>query len=352
MKYLDYNATTPVHPDVLAEMLPYFSEKFANPASRTHEPGREAGRAVEEARTKLASYFGLESKYCVFTSGATEANNIVILGLKKHLKEIGKTKIVTSMFEHKAVLDPIAHLIEEEGFEAIYVRPMPNGKIDPKDFEAVMDDKVGLVSLMHVNNELGTIQPVLEVGKIAKRFGALMHVDGAQGFCKDIIKLGKEIDYYTASAHKVFGPKGIGALFINGRKARKPLRPIMFGGGHEGGLRSGTLATPLIIGFAKAMEVTKQKFKKFNKQTALIELEKLKERYPNLQLNCPAGDLGTTVNFHVPGVNSEALMLREKDLALSNGSACTSKDYKPSHVLTSLNIDVQSSKESIRLSID
>ncbi|MCR9203547.1 MAG: cysteine desulfurase [Halobacteriovoraceae bacterium] len=352
MKYLDYNATTPVAPEVLKEMLPYFTEKFANPASRTHEPGREAGRAVEEARTKLATYFGLESKYCVFTSGATEANNIVILGLKKHLKETGKTKIVTSMFEHKAVLDPIAHLVEEEGFEAVYVRPEKNGKVTPDAFREAMDEKVGLVSLMHVNNELGTIQPVCEVAKIAKEFGAFMHVDGAQGFCKDIIKLDKEIDFYTASAHKIFGPKGIGALFINGRKARKPLRPIMFGGGHEGGLRSGTLPTPLIVGFAKAMEVTKKKFKKVDKQAANKELEKLKERYPNIELNCPPGDLGTTVNFRVPGVKSEALMIREKELALSNGSACTSKDYKPSHVLTSLFIDEQSSKESIRLSLN
>lgn len=351
MKYLDYNATTPVVPEVLEEMLPYFTEKFANPASRTHEPGREAGRAVEEARTKLASYFALESKYCVFTSGATEANNIVILGLKKHLKKTGRTKIVTSMFEHKAVLDPIAHLVEEEGFEAVYVRPEKNGKVTPEAFREVIDEKVGLVSLMHVNNELGTIQPVNEVAKIAKEFGALMHVDGAQGFCKDIIKLGKDIDYYTASAHKIFGPKGIGALFINGRKSRKPLRPIMFGGGHEGGLRSGTLPTPLIVGFAKAMEITEKKFKKIDKEAALKELEKLKERYPKIELNCPPGDLGTTVNFRVPGIKSEALMIYEKELALSNGSACTSKDYKPSHVLVSLGLNEEQSKESLRLTV-
>jgi cysteine desulfurase len=351
MKYLDYNATTPVHKDVLAEMLPYFSEKFANPASRTHEMGREANQVVEEARAKLAAIFNLDSKYVIFTSGATEANNLVILGLKKYMKESGKTKIVTSMFEHKAVLDPCQHLADDEGFEIVYVRPQPNGVIDPEDFKKEIDEKTGLVSLMHVNNELGTVQPVLEVAKYAKEKGAMMHVDGAQGFCKTKLQLEDKIDYYTASAHKIFGPKGIGCLFINGRKARKPLRPIMFGGGHEGGLRSGTLPTPLIVGFAAASDICRKEFRKSRKSKVEKVFQEILEKYPQAELNIPADELGTTINFRVPGVKSEALLLREKEWALSNGSACTSRDYSPSHVLRSIGMVEDTIKESIRLSI-
>ena len=356
MIYLDYNATTPVLPEVMDAMLPYFTEKFANPASRTHEMGREAGKAVEDARKVLAGHFGLESKYCVFTSGATEANNIVILGLRKYLKKIGKTKIVTSMFEHKAVLDPCKHLEEEEDFEVVYVRPKPTGYIDPKDFEDAIDENTGLVSLMHVNNELGTVQPVKEVGAIAKKYGALMHVDGAQGFCKLKLELDEDIDYYTASAHKIYGPKGIGALFINGRKARKVLAPIMFGGGHETGLRSGTLPTPLIVGFAQAMKST---FKLYmNKSNITMRqknarlIEKQVSELENVSLNSAIDyDLATTTNLRIVNVNSEALMFRLKEYCISNGSACTSQNYKPSHVLTSLNISDEDAKASIRISI-
>lgn len=356
MIYLDYNATTPVLPEVLKEMLPYFTENFANPASRTHEMGREAAKAVEESRSSLASIFNLDAKYCIFTSGATEANNIVILGLKKHLKKIGKTKIVTSMFEHKAVLDPCKHLEEDEDFEITYVRPQPSGYIDPKDFEDAIDENTGLVSLMHVNNELGTVQPIKEVAKIAKSHGALMHVDGAQGFCKLKLNLDEDIDYYTASAHKVYGPKGIGALFINGRKARKVLSPIIFGGGHESGLRSGTLPTPLIVGFAKAAQLTKKKFlnkREIEKRISLAnQIEEEIKKYPNIHINGSIDkELATTVNFRIDGVNSEALMLRMKDYCISNGSACTSKDYSPSHVLSSLSLTNKESKNSLRASL-
>ncbi|MFG1593549.1 cysteine desulfurase family protein [Halobacteriovorax sp. CON-3] len=353
MIYLDDNATTPVLPEVMEVMLPYFTEKFANPASRTHEMGREASAAVESARKQLAAIFNLDSKYCIFTSGATEANNMVILGLKKHLKKIGKTKIVTSMFEHKAVLDPCSHLKEEEGFEIIYVKPETNGYIDPEKFRDVIDDNTGLVSLMHVNNELGTVQPIKEVAEIAKEAGALMHVDGAQGFCKLDLDLEDSIDYYTASGHKVYGPKGIGALFINGRKARKVLSPIIFGGGHETGLRSGTLATPLIVGFAEAAKLTRKKFlnkKEIEKRIKLAnEIEEEIAKYPNIHINGSIDKkLATTVNFRIDGVNSEALMLRMKDYCLSNGSACTSKDYSPSHVLRSMNITEEQCKSSFR----
>lgn len=357
MIYLDYNATTPVLPEVMEAMIPYFTEKFANPASRTHEMGREASAAVEASRKQLASIFNLDSKYCIFTSGATEANNMVILGLKKHLKKVGKTKIVTSMFEHKAVLDPCKHLAEEEGFEVIYVKPETTGYIDPEKFREAIDENTGLVSLMQVNNELGTVQPVKEVAEIAKEAGALMHVDGAQGFCKLEFDLEDSIDYYTASGHKIYGPKGIGALFINGRKARKVLSPIIFGGGHETGLRSGTLATPLIVGFAEAAKLTRKKFlnkKEIEKRVKLAyEIEEEIAKYPNIHINGSIDKkLATTVNFRIDGVNSEALMLRLKDYCLSNGSACTSKDYSPSHVLVSIGNSTTQSKQSIRLSLE
>ena len=354
MIYLDHNATTPVHPKVLDSMLPYFSDKFANPASRTHELGREAEKVILECRTKLASIFNLETNYVIFTSGATEANNLVILGLKNHLKQIGKMKIVTSAFEHKSVLDPIKHLCEKENFEVIYIKPNRKGLIEPQEFQNAIDEKTGLVSIMHVNNELGTVQPVLKVAQHAKFSGALVHVDGAQGFCKLDLKLDKEIDYYTASAHKIYGPKGIGCLFINGRKSRKPLQPIIFGGGHEGGLRSGTLPTPLIVGFTKATEICKKLYNKKNSAKRIAEaviLANLIKKSSKLDLNTPLDtSLGTTINFRVLGCKSEALMLRLKNFALSNGSACTSKDYRPSHVLRSLGMSDSASLESIRIS--
>ena len=181
MIYLDYNATTPVHPEVLDAMLPYFSEKFANPASRTHEPGRQAHKVISECRSKLASLFSLEPKYVIFTSGATEANNLVILGIKKNLKEIGKTKIITSEFEHKSVLDPLNHL-QEEGFEVIYIKPKKTGYVSFEDFAQVLDDKTGLVSLMHVNNELGTLQPISEVASLAKKVELLSMWMELKGF--------------------------------------------------------------------------------------------------------------------------------------------------------------------------
>lgn len=353
MIYLDYNATTPVHPEVLEAMLPYFTEKFANPASRTHEPGREAARAVEEARVSLASYFSLDPKYVVFTSGATEANNLAILGLRKHLQSIGRTKIVTSMFEHKAVLDPIQHLVDDFGFEAVYVRPKPTGYVDPEDFKAVLDDKVGLVSLMHVNNELGTVQPVEKVAEYAKGVGALMHVDGAQGFAKVKIKLGDNIDYYSASAHKIYGPKGIGALFINGRKSRKVLSPIMFGGGHEQGLRSGTLATPLIVGLDAAFNFTKKKFNRNFKNNLSAKISNLKSSFSNTNIisSFPVDEeLPLTFNFRIRGINNEAFLIKYKDYCMSNGSACTSSIYRQSHVLEAIGMTEIESRESIRSS--
>ena len=354
MIYLDYNATTPVHPEVLDTMLPYFSEKFANPTSRTHELGRQTYKVISECRLKLASLFSLESKYVIFTSGATEANNLVILGIKKHLKEIGRTKIITSEFEHKSVLDPINHL-QEEGFEIIYIKPKKTGYICPEDFAKVLDEKTGLVSLMHVNNELGTIQPVQDVASLAKEVGAFVHVDGAQGFCKVPLNLNQNIDYYTASAHKTYGPKGIGCLFINGRKSRKPLQPIIFGGGHEGGLRSGTLPTPLIAGFAKASEVCQKLHSKVNRKKLLSVLNSIKSELaqsPLVRFNVEIdSEIANTLNFRIQGVKSEALFLRLKGLALSNGSACTSHDYQPSHVLKAIGLTDEDALSSIRLSI-
>lgn len=353
MIYLDYNATTPVHPDVLDAMLPYFHEKFANPASRVHEQGRSVERDILQFRKKLASIFNLESQYVVFTSGATEANNLVILGIKEFLKKSGRTKIITSAFEHKSVLDPLAHL-QKEGFEVISIKPQKTGYICPKNFHQVLDQKTGLVSLMHVNNELGTVQPIGDVACLAKEAGAFVHVDGVQGFCK--VPLGLEnIDYYTASAHKIYGPKGIGCLFINGRKSRKPLKPMILGGGHEGGLRSGTLATPLIAGFAKASEVCCKLHSKANKKKLLSILEFIKsELEASSLIRCNVGidsEVATTLNFRIRGVRSEALLLRLKGLALSNGSACTSDDYRPSHVLKAIGLTDQQALSSIRLSI-
>ena len=355
MIYLDYNATTPVHPDVLKEMIPYFLEKFANAASRTHVEGREVGKIVLDCRHKLADIFGIDPQYIIFTSGATEANNLVLLGISKYLKSVGKTKIITSEFEHKSILDPLSYLENEHGFEVVYVSPNRLGHVSLVDFEKNLDEKTGMVTLMHVNNELGTVQPILEVAEAAKRCGALVHVDGAQGFCKVSLDLYKVIDYYTASAHKIYGPKGIGCLFINGRKARKPLRPIVFGGGHEAGLRPGTLPVPLIVGFAKASEICRKLHSKSSKKKLVSSLEFIKdklEQYSSVNLNSDIDpEVGTTLNFRVSNIKSEALFLRLKDIGLSNGSACTSADYRPSHVLKSIGLTDEESLSSIRLSI-
>lgn len=353
MMYLDYNATTPVHPEVLEAMLPYFNEKFGNPASRTHEWGREAEHAVSESRKKLAGLIDIEPKHVVFTSGATESNNLVILGLKKYLKSIGKKKIVTSMFEHKAVLDPCRYLAEEEGFEVIYLSPKPTGYIDISDFESAIDNQTGLVSLMHVNNELGTVQPVEEVGRIARSKGALMHVDGAQAFCKIQTKFNEFADYYSISGHKIYGPKGIGCLFINSRKARTCLNPIIFGGNQEGGLRSGTLPTPLIVGLSKAASVCTEGFKDKSKLRALLNKSFQKFQLDfGAQLNVEIDPvLPTTANFYLPGIKSEAFFLKYKDFGLSNGSACSSSQYQESYVLSSLGLGRERILSSIRLSI-
>jgi cysteine desulfurase len=355
MIYLDYNATTPVHADVLEAMLPYFSDKFANPSSRTHLLGREAEKIVSESRKIISDILKIESNYLIFTSGATEANNLAILGIKKYLKETGRTKIVTSAFEHKSVLDPINYLVEEEGFEVVHIKPNKDGFVTLEDFKSAIDEKTGLVSIMHVNNELGTVQPIQEIATFAKGQDCIVHVDGAQGFCKIAFDLGSSIDFYTASAHKIYGPKGIGCLFINGRKARKYIRPITFGGGQEGGLRPGTLPTPLIVGFAKATEVCRKLFSKKEKEGLEEIMNRLAseiEKIPEASLNThPDKNLATTLNFKFDGIKSEALLLRLKELALSNGSACSTRDYKPSHVLQSIGLSDKESLESIRLSI-
>ena len=355
MIYLDYNATTPVHPDVLESMLPYFTEKFANPASRTHEFGREMESAVFACRQKLGKIFQLEPQYVVFTSGATEANNIVLLGLKKYLNDVGKKRIIASEFEHKSVLEPLEYLQKYENFEVIYVKPQKNGRVSPEDFEKHLNDKTGLVTLMHVNNELGILQPVAAVSKMAKKYGVLVHVDGAQGFCKTSLNLEKNIDYYTVSAHKIYGPKGVGALFINGRKSKKALRPIVFGGGHEGGLRSGTVPVPLVVGLSKATEICQKLHSHSNKKKLCKLLEFAKDellKIPIVELNSNMDrDIGTTLNFRVKDVKSEALLLRLKRIGLSNGSACTIKDYRPSYVLKSIGLSEDECLSSIRFSI-
>ena len=355
MIYLDYNATTPVHPSVLDSMIPYFSEKFANSSSRTHESGREAEKTVIKCRENLGNILQIEPQYIVFTSGATEANNLVLFGLKKYFQETGKKKIITSEFEHKSILDPIDYLNKEEGFQIIYIKPKKNGRVSPDDFEKHLDESTALLTLMHVNNELGTLQPIKEVARMAKKYNVLVHVDGAQGFCKTPIRLEKDIDYYTASSHKIYGPKGIGCLFINGRKSRKHLRPIIFGGGHEGGVRSGTLPVPLIVGFDKASQICKKLYSNKNKKKflSLLELaQKELKKSPSIVFNSNIDkEICNTLSFRVKNIKSEALLLRLKNIALSNGSACTSRDYRPSHVLKSIGLTEEECLSSIRLSI-
>lgn len=355
MIYLDYNATTPVHPEVLNEMLPFLKESFANPSSRTHELGRNAERSVSQSRDRISSKLNIEPTNLIFTSGATEANNLVLLGLKKHLKDTGKTKIITTQFEHKSVLDPLSYLQNEEGFNIEYLSPNKEGYINPKDLRDLIDDHTGLISIMQVNNEIGTVQNITKLAEIAKEKEILFHSDGAQGFCKVDTKLSNLIDYYTMSGHKIYGPKGIGALAINGRKPKKYIRPITFGGGQEYGLRSGTLSPHLIVGFAKATEICDKLYSakslKNLAETSSKIIEEL-QSLPQFQLNLPIETLlPTTINFRFNDIKSEALLLRLKSLALSNGSACTAKDYAPSHVLKAIGLSDKEALESIRMTI-
>ncbi|MEI6068116.1 MAG: cysteine desulfurase DndA [Methylococcaceae bacterium] len=350
--YLDYNATSPVHPEVADLVYKMMVFEFGNAGSRTHEFGVEAKRAVELARGKVANIVKADKTEVIFTSGATESNNIAILGLQEYAVISRKNHIITTKIEHKSVLEPIEHLVNK-GFEVTYLNVDENGQIDVKELENALRDETFLVSIMHINNETGSVQPLEEASKILSSHDAYFHVDAAQSFGKYPYDLDNpRIDLISASGHKLYAPKGIGALIMRRRGFLKPpLKPIYFGGGQEKGLRPGTLAVPLIAGFGLACELAQKNALAWCEHASLLK----KELIRSLQsLDAKFIDKKTSpyvLNFSVPGVNSEAAMVMLKGIAaVSNGSACTSSSYTPSHVLLAMGLCQEQIAGSIRVS--
>jgi cysteine desulfurase len=353
--YLDCNATTPVEPEVAKIVRFYTEQEFGNAGSRTHEFGTTAKQAVLKARQQVAAVIpGIDSSDVVFTSGATESNNIAILGLLNWAKKNGKTHVVTTSFEHKAVLEPVAYA-ESLGFEVTRVSPGESGAVSSSDVLAALREDTFLVSVMHANNETGIIQPIDEIAEGLPETGCYFHVDAAQGYGKEFERLNhSRIDLISISGHKIYGPKGIGALLMRRRKfKRAPLEPIQFGGGQERGLRPGTLPVPLIAGLGRAAELCQKNHTARDEANRAFR-QKLFQALEGLdyQIN---GDESLSVPHAVSlsfsGINSEALMLALKGIAaISNGSACTSQSYEPSHVLKAMGLSEDRIQSAIRLS--
>lgn len=352
--YLDYHATTPTDERVLAAMLPYFTQSFGNPASTTHAYGWEAEAAVQNARQILARAINATPEEIVFTSGATEANNLAIKGVAESYFSQGR-HIVTVETEHNAVLDPCRYL-ETLGFEVTYLPVQPDGLIDLVQLEKALRPDTILVSVMAANNEIGVIQPLAEIGAICRRYEVLFHSDAAQAIAKIPLDVeAMHLDLVSLTAHKVYGPKGIGALYVRRRDPRVKLAPQLHGGGHERGWRSGTLCTPQIVGFARAVELG------LAQQEAEAErLGQLRDRLwtqiatlPGIELNGhPTQRLPGNLNISVTGVDGSALILGlQPFVAVSSGSACTSAKVAPSHVLTALGRPERLAYASIRFGL-
>jgi cysteine desulfurase len=352
--YLDYSATTPVDPRVAEKMCTYLTPQgeFGNPASRSHVFGWHADEAVEEARANVAALVNADPREIIWTSGATESDNLAIKGAAHFYQKQGK-HIVTLKTEHKAVLDSCRQL-EREGFEVTYLDPEPTGLLDLDKFKSALRDDTVLVSIMHVNNEIGVIQDIAAIGEICRERKIIFHVDAAQSPGKVDIDLEKQkVDLMSFSAHKIYGPKGIGALYVR-RKPRVRLEAQMHGGGHERGLRSGTLATHQIVGMGEAFRLAKEEMAADNERLLKLRnrlvdgFKDIEEVYINGDLEQRiAGNLNISFNF----VEGESLIMALKDLAVSSGSACTSASLEPSYVLRALGRNDELAHSSIRFTI-
>jgi cysteine desulfurase len=350
--YLDNSATTPVDPRVAEKMIPYLTEKFGNAASRTHPYGWEAEKAVDEARAEVARLFNADPKEIVWTSGATESDNLAIKGAAYFYSGKGK-HIITVKTEHKAVLDTCREL-ERHGFEVSYLDVQENGLIDLEVFKAALRPDTILVSVMFVNNEIGVIQPIAEIGEICRDKGIIFHVDATQASGKVAIDLAVlKIDLMSVTAHKVYGPKGIGALYVR-RKPRVRLEAQMHGGGHERGFRSGTLATHQIVGMGEAFRLAREEMEVENKRIRALR-ERLLKGISDIEHVYVNGDLEHRIphnlNVSFAYVEGESMMMAIKDLAVSSGSACTSASLEPSYVLRALGRDDELAHSSIRFTI-
>ena len=352
--YLDNHSTTPCDPRVVEVMLPYFTEKFGNAASRNHSFGWEGEEGVEHARKQIARLIGADAKEIIFTSGATESDNLALQGIVAMYREKGD-HIITSATEHRAVIDTAKYL-EKKGVTVTFLPVDKAGMVSPEDVRNAITDKTILISVMLANNEIGTINPIAEIGKVAKEKGIIFHCDATQGVGKipvNVQEMG--IDLMSFSAHKIYGPKGIGALYVRRRAPRVRLEPMIYGGGHERGMRSGTLPVPLIVGFGKACELCEQEM-----ATEAVRMAKMRDRLQEgimgameeVYLNGhPTERLPGNLNISFAYVEGEALLMGVKEIALSSGSACTSATLEPSYVLRALGVGSDLAHSSIRFGL-
>ena len=352
--YLDYNATTPVDPQVLEVMLPYFCEKFGNAASRSHAWGWEAEEAVKQARQQVADVLGAEGEDVIFTSGATEGNNIAIKGVAAMYADKGK-HIITQPTEHKAVIDPCKWL-ETKGYRVTWLKVDRYGRIDLDELRNAIKDDTILVSIMHGNNEIGTLQPIGEVGRLCKEKGVLFHTDCCQTFGKlpiDVNAAG--IDLLTCSGHKIYGPKGIGALYVRRKRPRVRCEPVLHGGGHERGMRSGTLNVPGIVGLGAAAALCRARLDSEPAHLAALR-DRLRDgilaQLDDATVNGhPTERTPNNLNLSFKYVEGESLMMGMPEIGVSSGSACTSASLEPSYVLKAIGVGDDVAHSSIRFSV-
>jgi cysteine desulfurase len=367
--YMDHHATTPVDPRVFEAMTPYFTRAFGNAASRSHVFGWEAEAAVDEARRQVAEGMHASPKEIIFTSGATESDNLAILGAARAYRAKG-IHIITGATEHHAVLDS-CHELEREGFEVTYLAPDRTGRIEAGQVAAAIREDTVLVTLMLANNEIGTIHPLAEIGAVCRERGVIFSTDAVQGFGKipfDVEAM--SVDLASVSAHKLYGPKGVGALYVRARKPRVRLEPLFHGGGHERGMRSGTLNVPGIVGFGKAVEISLALRDEEARRLRLLRqrlFEGIVAELTGISVNGPAlpglaadgflaagedeGRLPGNLNLSFEGVEGEALLMGLKDVAVSSGSACTSASLRPSHVLKAIGVPDNLAHASIRFGL-
>jgi cysteine desulfurase len=351
--YMDYQATTPMDPRVFEEMAPYFVEKFGNPHSRGHKYGWEAEAACEKAREQVADLIGANPKEIIFTSGATESNNMALKGIAKFYGE-KKNHIITCVTEHKCVIDTCRNL-EREGMEVTYLPVDNEGIIDLEKLKEAITDKTAVVSIMAVNNEIGVVQPLKEIGAICRERGVFFHTDAAQGFGKMPIDVEEmNIDLMSVSGHKIYGPKGVGAIFVR-RRPRVRLFPLIHGGGQERGFRSGTLPTPLVVGLGKAAEIAREEMGAENERISMLYDKLYKSLVANIKdvyLNGhPEKRIKTNLNLSFAYIEGESMIMSIKELAVSSGSACTSASLEPSYVLRAIGVGEDLAHTSIRFGI-
>lgn len=352
--YLDYSATTPTDPRVVEAMLPYFTKVFGNAASRNHSYGWEAEEAVEKARQQIADLIGASTKEIIFTSGSTESNNIALLGIAEMHKEKGN-HIITCLTEHKAILDP-THYLESQGYKVTLLEVDNQGMISLEDLKNSITDKTILISLMAANNEIGVLHPVKEIGEIAHEKGIFFHTDATQAVGKIPINVeAMNIDLLSLSGHKIYGPKGVGALYVRRRNPRVRLAPIVHGGGHERGMRSGTLNVVGIVGLGEACTICQEELPAEMKRLKGLRDKlhtKLNDKIDYLVLNGhPEKRLPGLLNVSFSYIEGESLMMGIENIAVSSGSACTSASLEPSYVLRALGVGDEAAHSSIRFSL-